>query len=350
MASLKAFMEARQFYIAIAVILSVAFLLAWLITPLMRRLAIRFGIIDKPNSAVKTHKVATPYMGGLAMLTAVMVTCLGGAIYLKLLNFEFAIVAASMLFLSIMGFVDDVRNLRPLTRFVAEIIIALIIVFAAHIHLDIVYLPAWVNYALTVLWIVGLTNALNIIDIMDGLASGVAVISGLSFLFIGLATPEPQPLVYLLCAAIVGAAQGFWLHNFFPAKIYMGDSGAYLLGFTLAIISIKTEFSANNALAVLTPVLVLGVPIYDTFLVMILRSIKGKNPFHGSKDHFALRLEALKIPRRYVVIFIYHVCIILGMAAFVATLLNLWGALFVYCLISFIALMAGRKLSQIAME
>ncbi len=340
-------------YNIITLILFIVSLLITLVsTPLMRLIASRLEIIDKPDSKVKTHTVATPYMGGLAMLIGLITTAIIGASYLDLLNEQFLAILIGMVFLAVIGFVDDLFTLKPLTRFIGQIAVSLLMIKSG-IHLEIVYLSEWQNYALTIIWIVGITNALNIIDIMDGLAAGVTVIAAATFLFV--AIPKQQVFVFLLSAPLIGAALGFWVFNFFDffkkkIKIYMGDSGAYLLGFSLAIIAIVAEFTAENELALLSPILILGLPIYDTFLVMFLRSVAWKNPFHGSKDHFALRLEASGIPRRYVVILIYHICVILGQTAFIATLLNFWGALFAYCLITLIALVAGLKLGWNPME
>ncbi len=322
-------------------------LLSILFTPFMRTVALRFSIMDAPDSDVKTHTVATPYMGGLAMLAAVIVPLIIGSYILDLFRPDMLALLFGMITLSVMGFVDDLYGLKPLTRFIGQILIAVLMV-AVDVRLEIMYFPVWLNIALTVFWIVGITNALNIIDIMDGLASGVTVIAAAAFFFV--AIPTSQIFILLVGAALVGSALGFWYHNFFPAKIYMGDSGSYLLGFTLAVLAIEESFTSVNPFALLSPILILGIPIYDTFLVMLLRVIKGKNPFYGSRDHFALRLEALGIPRKFVVIFIYHICVILGLVSFVATQVNLWGALFIYCLIALIALTAGRKLSLISME
>lgn len=325
------------------------FMAAWLmslsLTPLMRLMAIRFNIIDAPTTDVKTHTKPTPYMGGLAMLLATLVTIIIGGWWLDLFDRQLLAILGGMFFLSGMGFIDDVFNLKPITRFIGQILVAILLILV-DVRLQIMYLPDWLNIALTIFWIVGITNALNIIDIMDGLASGVAVIAGATFFFV--AIPTEQMSILLISSVLVGAALGFLYHNFFPARIYMGDSGAYLLGFTLAVIAIQESFTSVNTFALLSPILILGIPIYDTFFVMFLRIIQGRNPFHGSRDHFALRLEKLGIPRKFVVIQIYHIAVILGMAAFIATQVELWGALFIYSLIILIALAASRQLWKYA--
>jgi len=260
-------------------------------------------------------------------------------------GYPFFSILFSIAFLSIMGFVDDLRGLTPWTRFAGQTFVALLMV-SVGIRLEIVYFPTELNIALTIIWIVGITNALNIIDIMDGLAGGVALIAGAVFLFVAL--PAPQPEILILSATLIGAVGGFLVHNY-SGKIYMGDSGSYLLGFMLSIIAIREQFTAENSLALLSPVLILGIPIYDTFLVMILRIRKRKNPFHGSRDHFALRLEVLGIPRKYVVIMIWLISVTLGQAAFIMTRLNIWGAAFAYILIAIVACTVAKKISMVDM-
>lgn len=341
------FTEASKFYILSLIVFMAALLVSLGLTPLMRKIAVRLKIIDEPNTAVKTHTVATPYMGGLAILIALLSACVMGAHVADLFDKTFGAIIIGMTFLALMGFVDDMYGLKPSTRFIGQVATAMFMIYN-DIQLHIIFIPDWANVLLTVLWIVGITNALNIIDIMDGLASGVAIIAATTFFFV--AIPNLQPVILILCAGLIGATLGFWRHNFFPAKIYMGDSGAYLIGFTLATIALMEQFTANNKLALLTPILVLGIPIYDTFLVMALRIWGRKNPFHGSRDHFALRLEHLGIPRKYVVILIYHICVILGMTAFIMTQLNNWGAWFTLCSITLIALLAAYKIGSFSMD
>jgi UDP-GlcNAc:undecaprenyl-phosphate GlcNAc-1-phosphate transferase len=189
---------------------------------------------------------------------------------------------------------------------------------------------------------------MNIIDIMDGLSSGVAVIAALAFLFINPLTE--QAYVNYAAAAIAGAALGFLRYNFPPAKIFMGDTGSLVLGFVLAVLSIGTSYSQVNNIALYAPILILGIPIYDTFLVMILRFKQGKNIFHGSLDHFALRLERLGFPRRKVVLIAYLVSVCLSTAALMIVKVHFRWAVAIYIIVAAFSISISYNLSKVDME
>ncbi len=326
------------------IIFACALTLSLIFTPLVRILAFKLNILDHPN-AIKTHREPVAYLGGLAIYLA-FILAIVVALALGLPFKEIAVIIIGATLVMILGLVDDLRPLSFKIKLFLEVLIAtLLIVFDIRIKF---ITPDYIAIILTILWVVGVTNAFNIIDIMDGLSSGVAVIAALVFLFIN--PPAEQIYVNYTAAALAGAALGFLRYNFSPARIFMGDAGSLVLGFVLAVLSIGTSYSKVNNIALYAPILILGIPIYDTFLVMILRFKQGKNIFQGSPDHFALRLEKLGFSRRKVVVTTYIASIGLSTAALMISKVNFRWAVAIYILVALISLRVGIILSKIDME
>lgn len=322
----------------------VALVLSLVFTPLVRLLAIRLNIMDHPNP-IKTHRAPIAYLGGVAIYLAFILAIIL-ALVLGLPFKEISVIIIGATLIMILGLVDDLHPLSFKTKLVLEVLIAsILIVFDIRIKF---ITPDYIAVILTILWVVGVTNALNIIDIMDGLSSGVAVIAALAFLFIN--PPSEQTYVNYTAAALAGAALGFLRYNFPPARIFMGDAGSLVLGFVLAVLSIGTSYSHVNNIALYAPILILGIPIYDTFLVMILRLKRGKNIFHGSLDHFALRLEKLGFSRSKVVLTSYIVSVCLSTAALMISKVNIYWAIAIYVLVALFSITIGFNLSKIDME
>ncbi len=313
-------------------ILAVAFSFAVsaLSSPLARLLALRFGWVDHPSTPIKTHAIATPVLGGAAIF-------LSYALTLSLLRFlthfpsgtlhtlRALLLGGSLVFA--LGAVDDIHKPGGVgfrLKFIVQIAAALVLV-AAGVRIRFIS-PAPVAVVLTVLWVVGVTNAFNIIDVMDGLSASQAAVASLAFLMIAL--PGEQLYVNFASAALAGAALGFLPWNFSSRrKIFMGDSGSLVLGFALAAISLGTNYSAVNPVGVYAPIMILLVPIFDTIFVAALRLRKGRSPFLGSKDHFALRLETAGWSRRAIVLFAALASVALGFGGFLLTALSMKGAL-----------------------
>lgn len=209
--------------------------------------------------------------------------------------------------------------------------------------------PDYLAVGLTIVWVVGITNAYNIIDIMDGLSASQAAIAALAFLMISL--PSEELYVNFASSALAGAAIGFIPWNLSDKrKIFMGDSGSMLLGFLLAGISMGTRYSDVNNIGVYAPLLILLVPMYDTFFVMYLRLRQGKSPFLGSKDHFALRLESLGYSRRDIVLMAGAAAGFLGFLAFIITQITIIWALCVYLVVIIELLLLSHHLAQVSMR
>lgn len=276
----------------VGALLGAAFL-SLVITPFALRWAVRQGVLDRPGGH-KSHEVPTPYLGGVAMLVA-----FSGAVLVASLVRpppsglrELAVILSVAVGLSIVGLVDDVRGLGVLIRLGSQAAAA-VALWAVGIQVSFSGVTT-LDFVVTVVWVVGITNALNLLDNMDGLSAGVTSIAALSFGIIG--ALNGQILVSSLSFALAGCAAGFLRLNRPPARIYMGDAGSLFLGVLLATIGIKLRFEAPPNVAVLVPILVLTVPVLDTALVTVARLRHGENPLSGGRDHISHRLVHVGLP------------------------------------------------------
>ncbi len=290
-------------YLPIAVI--IAFLLALYMSPVAARAARKFGIIDKPDGELKVQKDGVPYFGGLAIFTSFL---LAYSFVYGTENRTLAILLSGSIIV-IVGLIDDFQVLSPGAKFTGQLVAAYILVDSG-IYIKLDFLSPWIAIPLTVVWLVGMMNALNIIDIMDGLAVGVSSVAGMFFLIVAIINNDG--IIIALTAVMIGSTLGFLKFNFQPARIYMGDSGSMFLGLLLGALSIIGDYSTRNKLGFISPLIILSIPLFDTFLVMFLRIIKGKSPFFGSKDHFAVRLRIKGFSVPFIVISTYGVGLIMG--------------------------------------
>jgi len=298
----------------------------------VRALAIRVGMVDLPGPR-KVHLKPIPLLGGLAMYS--------GVILAILIAFDgparaqsFGIVTGATL-VAIVGFLDDRGWLHHQVKLFVGMPMAALILLASGIHAQVfsVLLPGhagpWLDAALTILWVVGITASFSILDHMDGLCAGVAAMASVFFALI--AYLNGQTLVTTLAAAVFGAAAGFLRWNFKPAKIFMGDGGAMFLGFLMATLALKLRLEhASTAASWLVPVLILCATIFDTTLVTFSRSRRGLLPFATpGKDHSAHRLANLGLGQRGAVLAMYLAGALCGCAAVLVTYLSTTGALLV---------------------
>jgi UDP-GlcNAc:undecaprenyl-phosphate GlcNAc-1-phosphate transferase len=283
-------------------------------TPLVRRLALRLGVIDRPN-ARKIHVNPIPLLGGLAIYGAFIAALLLFGSRYRLNELVGILVGASLM--SFLGMWDDRQGLSPLFKLAGQFLAASILVLSG------VYVGTFpweaLNIALTLVWVVVVTNAMNLLDNMDGLSGGVGAVAAIFFLL--LAAMNDQYLVGTLSAALVGACLGFLIYNFNPASIFMGDAGSLFLGFILAAVAIKLRFPEGVQIVTwMVPVLILGLPLFDTTLVIVSRLRRGHNPLTTpGKDHVSNRLVALGYTRREAVLICYLICAGLGVIALFVT-------------------------------
>ena len=310
-------MEFGPWTYAGAFILALA--LALLFTPLALRFAQRKQVLDHPGS-YKIQESPIPYLGGLAIVASFVVVMLSAALIAPTAGGvgELAVILLVGLCLSLLGLVDDLRGLHPAARFTVEIAAA-VLLFWLGVRVEL-FQNIFLDGFVTVVWVVGIANAFNLLDNMDGLSAGVATIASAAFFLIALV--NDQFLVAALAAALAGCSLGFLRHNFHPARIYMGDAGSLFLGFLLAVIGIKLRFEAPRQITFMVPILILGVAIVDTILVVTSRLAHGRNPFSGGRDHISHRLVFVGIPVRIAVSLIYMGGVTLGWLALVMSRLD----------------------------
>jgi UDP-GlcNAc:undecaprenyl-phosphate GlcNAc-1-phosphate transferase len=316
------------------------FLLALYGTPVARKAALRFGVVDNPDGRLKNHAEPVPYFGGLSIYLAVLIPlCLFYTFDSRLL----AILLSGTLVL-LLGLIDDFGVLTPAAKFIGQVIAAIVLI-KGDVLIRVGTFPPYLNLVFTLVWFIGMANAMNIIDIMDGLSAGVAFIASIFLFVVSLINKETMIAVFTITLA--GSLAGFLRYNYYPAKIYMGDAGSMFLGLTLGALAIIGDYSAINQMAFFNPLLIFGVAIFDTLYVMILRAIKGRSVFLGSKDHFAVRLKTLgwSVPR--VVLFSYGIAAFLGFFALVNMFMDWRDSFYLYGFVILFFLLLGSWLARI---
>jgi len=279
-----------------------ALLICGTLTPLMKKLAIKFSIVDKPSQSHKTHIDPVPYLGGLAIMVTIWLVTLCGSFFIQIDRSSFEILLSIILPATLIGLIglwDDVKNLRPFPRFVAQ---SLGGAFTASliVSTNTIGSPTGNNaldFFITVFWIVGVTNSVNFFDNLDGGASGTVAISSLGLF--ALAVTSGQFYVATLSLVLAGSAFGFLFWNRNPAQIYMGDAGALFLGMLLATLLVRFDPNPINLYAGFAiPIMIMAIPILDTSVAVISRIQRKKSPFEGGQDHLSHRLIRRNLGRK----------------------------------------------------
>ncbi len=317
-----------------------AFLLALYGTPVARAAALRFGVVDNPDGRLKNQTEPVPYFGGLAIYLAVLIPL---CLFYELDKRILAILLSGTLVL-LLGLIDDFGVLTPAAKFMGQIVAAFVLI-KSDVIIRIDFLPLYINLALTVLWIIGMTNAMNIIDIMDGLCAGISLVASFCLFFV--AALKADKMIAIFALTLTGSLAGFLRYNFQPAKIYMGDAGSMFLGLCLGALAIIGDYSDVNRLALYNPILIFGVAIFDTVYVMILRLMQRKSPFLGSKDHFAIRLKIAGWPVSRIVIGSYVAATVLCILSLLNMFLPVTYSIALYVALAICFLGLGVVLSRI---
>jgi UDP-GlcNAc:undecaprenyl-phosphate GlcNAc-1-phosphate transferase len=304
-------------YIA-AFLLSLVFGIYW--TPVMAKAATQMGIVDRPDGQLKIHAREVPYLGGLAVFTSFLLTVgvLG--------DFEqetLGLLLSATIILMV-GLIDDFGAMNVSQKLLGQTLAALVLVKSG-IYIRLEFVPLYIALPLTVLWILAVTNAFNIIDVLDGLAAGVGAVAALILALANVMADRDS--FAFLCVALAGAALGFLRYNFHPARIYLGDAGSLFLGFMLAALSMNAGYTRLNLVAVIAPVLILGIPLFDLAFVVYVRWRKNIPVTQGSPDHFALRLRRCRLTVRETAVTTYAATLVLGGAALVMSQVTLEWAL-----------------------
>ena len=321
----------------------IALVVSYLLTPSVKKLAIKIGAVDRPN-ARKVHTHVIPRLGGLAIYIGFMAAVL----FCVPLQHELVGMLLGCTAIVAVGIWDDICNIPAKVKLVGQILAACIpIAFGIQIEWltnpfgDIIVLPEIIAIPVTIFWIIGFTNTVNLIDGLDGLAAGVAFIASISMFL--LAYNLNQFLPALVIVSMAGAALGFLQYNFNPAKIFMGDTGSMLLGYTLSVAAVLGLVKTAATVALVVPIIALGLPILDTTFAIIRRKMSGVPIFQPDKGHLHHRLLALGMTQKQAVLIMYFVSMILGIVAlFVANVSYKTGIVTVLVVLAVIIYSAKR--------
>lgn len=288
-----------------------------LLIPLVKRLARKIGAIDIPKDERRMHKKPIPRLGGLGIVLGFLISFL---IFGEVEGELRGILTGAGLMVAL-GIVDDVWALPALPKFAVQILAAIIVV-AHGCRIEQVMgiqFPSWLSYTVSILWIVTITNAVNFIDGLDGLAAGVSAISAGTMLVVAmLLVPEPNAMASaIVLAGLVGGCIGFIPYNFNPASIFMGDTGSTFLGFMLASVSIFGLFKTYAVISFAVPFLLLGLPIFDICFAVLRRLVHGQSPMHADRGHVHHRLIDMGFSQKQAVAICYLISAALGLCAVV---------------------------------
>jgi len=296
-----------------------SYLLVGLLTPLMRKIALATDVVDKPNKAHKSHKQPVPYLGGVAIIIGIIVISYSTSLVSNFTSNTFWLatsVLAPALVLGLIGLWDDMKNLPPLPRFVAQTIAGLFTAFIL-IATDNVGNPTGseiFDSVITIIWVVGICNSINFFDNLDGGAAGTVAVSSTALAF--LALNGDQYLIAALATVTAGATMGFLIWNKSPARIYMGDAGALFLGVLLATLTLRLNPDSETQIgSYLTPIFLLAVPILDTSVAVISRLKRNISPFQGGQDHLSHRLIRAGLSRRQAAVSLWALSGLFGLTS-----------------------------------
>ena len=326
--------------------LAAAMLISFIATPVVKSLAEKVGAVDVPKDNRRMHKHPIPRMGGLAIFLGFLLSTL---VFVPLSTPLRGMLVGSIIIV-ILGIIDDIHALPAMPKFIVQIVAALIAV----LHGNVIEVlsnpnifsdnPYWVlgpwAIPISVIWIVAITNAVNLIDGLDGLANGVSAISATTMLVIALVGNQTQ--VAIVLAALVGACVGFMPYNMNPAKMFMGDTGATFLGFILATMSIQGLFKYYAVISFVVPFLILGLPIFDTAFAFIRRIAHGQSPMHADRSHIHHRLIDMGLNQKQAVATLYVISAILGLSAVVLTTGGEQKAMVLFAALCIVAVVAAR--------
>ena len=326
----------------------VAALISLIATPVVRKGAIRFGFMDIPKDERRVHKKAIPLSGGLAIFLAVLV---GVLVFLPVDGEKIAFLTGAALIVAT-GLYDDKFAMSAKAKFAMEILAAAVLIVGG-IKITFFTNPfygtnllvnlQWLAIPITIFWVVGITNTINLIDGLDGLACGISAIASISLMFVAHRLNHGE--MSMFAAILAGSCIGFLPFNFNPAKIFMGDTGALFLGFTLSFLSIQGVMKSVALITVFIPVLILAVPVFDTTFAMIRRKLSGKSVTQADKGHLHHRLLRHGFNQKQTVLALYSVSVIFGIIGNIVSTMHekngLIAALIILAAVGILALMLG---------
>lgn len=332
---------------SIKILTIVSVVISFILTPFIKNFAIRINAVDIPKDKRKIHKKPIPLLGGMAIYISFVVT-----MFLKegrLGKSEIGILIGATIIV-IGGLIDDLKDIRPWQKLLFQVSAAVVLILFG-VEIAVVTNPfpsnslflklGWLSIPITIFWVVGITNAINLIDGVDGLAAGVAFICSATIFIIAALNGRREAA--LLTAILSGAIFGFLPYNFNPASIFMGDTGAQLLGFLLSAISLKGTIKSATAFAIAVPILAFGLPIYDTLFAMIRRKINGKPIMQADRGHLHHRLLDMGLSQKQVVIIMYLTSAVLGGISIIAMQMSTTRSYFLLTIVILIIVFAAWK-------
>ena len=329
-----------------------AFLVALITTPIVKSLARKWGAVDVPKDGRRMHDHPIPRMGGLAIFLGFLLSVILFIPFVQPdgLGFQLKGMLLGAVIIVVLGILDEIYALPALPKLIVQIVAAVIAVWSGNVietisnpnifSNDLYWELRWLSIPVTVIWIVAVTNAVNLIDGLDGLACGVSTISSMTVLVIALTVAEPTVAVLMACLA--GGCIGFLPYNTNPAKIFMGDTGSTFLGYVLAVVSIQGLFKYYTLISFVVPFLMLGLPIFDTCFAFIRRIAHGQSPMHADRSHIHHRLIDMGLNQKQAVAVLYVISAILGLSAVVLTTIGSLRAmllLFAMCIAGSMSIM-----------
>ncbi len=341
--------------ISIIISFVVALIISYITTPLAEKIAYKVGAVDVPKDKRRMHKEPKARLGGLAIFFGFLISVLcfsefvlpTGSVNRGLIG-----ILIGTLIIVILGMLDDIKPRPAKLKFLVQLVAAAIPVFLGvrvfaitnPFTGELMSLPLWISYLGSILWIAGVTNAVNLLDGLDGLAAGISSIAAVALLSILLLVHSSSVTLLVMAAALVGACFGFLPYNFNPARLFMGDTGATFLGFVLACISIQGPLKTYVAVAV--PLLVLGLPIFDTAFAIIRRLLKGQSIMAPDRGHLHHKLIDRGFSHRATVLIMYALSVVLAGGAIVMLLTDMKRGLILLAILVLIALVAFSRVGK----
>ena len=326
----------------------VALIVAYLSTPYVKKAAIKVGALDAPDER-KVHQTPIPRLGGIAIYLGVVV-----AVFASMhLSREIVGLLVGGTVILMIGIIDDLKPLTPKVKLLGQILAAgVLVLFGIQIEWitnpfgDMFYLQ-YLSVPITILWVVALTNTVNLIDGLDGLAAGVSTIAAITICLVAL---DKSFVVAILAASLAGGALGFLQHNFNPAKIFMGDTGSMFLGYMLAAISVVGAVKSATTIALIVPIVALGLPIMDTAFAIVRRFTSGKPIFKADKGHLHHRLLAIGFTQKQAVVVMYLISAFLGASAILLSMVSSINGLLIVGFIGIVGLIGAFKIGVFKQE
>jgi UDP-GlcNAc:undecaprenyl-phosphate GlcNAc-1-phosphate transferase len=355
-------------YMEYLISIVLAFIVAFSATPIAKKIAFRIGAVDIPKDNRRMHKKPIALFGGAAIVAGFLVSVVYNLITASDIFFinhgprELWGILTGIVIIVAMGILDDIKHINAKLKLAFQLAAAIAVVVISNTRISVVtnpfssvgysQLPDFISYPLTIFWIVGITNAINLIDGLDGLAAGVSSISSLSLFFVSILniTMGPDPYTSIITAALAGASLGFLPFNFNPAKIFMGETGSAFLGFVLGVISIQGTLKSYAAISIAIPLLVLGLPLFDTTFAILRRLISGKPVMSADRGHLHHRLIDMGLSQKQSVLVMYIASAALGLCAIVLANKGVLSAIILLISVSVFVIGGARFMNEISLE